>query len=316
METAQLIDVQIDCESPESLRLENSEVDRTNHIIFFLPSWVTSLLAHAILLLLLACVTFPEVGDALPQILTMLPASESQDDEYSFVRVDADQTAITTGELLDSLVDGFDDQLSMAAVEEPFDDSIDVTQLVTEIAPDVPEFFGAYGKGERYAFVIDRSSSMTGEKFEVARKELLKAVKQLRSHQRFYVVFFDKGMLEMFGRNKVSDMLPATPKNLRRVEYWIRNVKVGRGTMPYRAMRRSLEFDPDTVFLLSDGQFNAGDNTVAYLIGGKRIDGQKFDAKSDVKLNTIGFYHQDDGTLKQLADKFDGTYRFVSDDGK
>ena len=118
METAQLIDVQIDCESPESLRLENSEVDRTNHIIFFLPSWVTSLLAHAILLLLLACVTFPEVGDALPQILTMLPASESQDDEYNFVRVDADQTAITTGELLDSLVDGFDDQLSMAAVEE------------------------------------------------------------------------------------------------------------------------------------------------------------------------------------------------------
>ncbi|MFC1757311.1 hypothetical protein ACFL2H_00895 [Planctomycetota bacterium] len=317
MDQVQNPNIQIDCESPESLRLESSEVDRTKQIFFLLPSWVMSLLAHAVLLLLLACVTFPAVGDALPQILTMLPANDPADEEFDLVHVQTEQDVVSEDELFETLAEGFEDEIPLPKLAAFTDDSLDVTQLVSEVATDSetgPEFFGAYGEGERFAFVIDRSSSMTGEKFEVARKELLKAVKQLLPHQRFYVVFFDRGMLEMFGRKKLSDMPLATTRNLRRAEYWIREVKVGRGTMPYQAIRRSLEFDPDTVFLLSDGQFNSGDNTIAYMLKNQRIDGQKMDAESELKMNTIGFYHQDDGTLKHLADKFDGTYRFVADE--
>ena len=127
-----------------------------------------SLLAHAILLLLLACVTFPAVGDSLPQILTMLPASDSANDELDLVQLQADNSELATEDMLDSFVDSFDEDLAPGAMAEFEDDGLDVTQLVTEIAPDGPEFFGAYGTGERFAFVIDRSSSMTGEKFEVA----------------------------------------------------------------------------------------------------------------------------------------------------
>ena len=154
---------------------------------------------------------------------------------------------------------------------------------------------------------------MTGEKFEVAKKELLKAIKQLRSHQHFYIVFFDRGVLQMLGRNNVKDMLPATPKNLRQVEYWIRRVKVGSGTKPYQSIRLALALDPDTMFLLSDGQFNSGDNTVSYLVENRTVDGDKFDrAATDMKLNTIGFYHKGDGTLQRLAERFNGTYRFIA----
>jgi hypothetical protein len=156
---------------------------------------------------------------------------------------------------------------------------------------------------------------MTGKKFDMARAELLNALKQLQPHQWFYVVFFDRGMLEMFGEQPVADMLPATPTNLRRAEYWIRNVEVGQGTMPFQAVRRALEFDPDTLFLLSDGQFNAGDMTVAYLVKQETVDGKQFDKqKSRLRLNTIGFHHQDDGTLEGLAKEFSGTYRFIAEE--
>ncbi|MCA9213704.1 MAG: hypothetical protein KDB27_11590 [Planctomycetales bacterium] len=301
--------VRIDCESAEILRIENSGADRHKQIVLMLPSWLMSMLTHVVLLLLLAFLTFPAVGNSLPQILTVLPAPEPE--EVVFLATDS---KIDDEQVLDLLEDSFDETFDFEPKETEAEQEIDITQFVVSLPRTEPKFYGTEGEGDRYAFVIDRSSSMTGAKFEDARNELLKSLKQLDSNQYFYVVFFDRGMLEMFGRKKVRDMLPATAKNIKQAEYWIRDVKVGQGTMPYQSIRRVLELSPDTIFLLSDGQFNGSDNTVAYLLEHKKVDGQQFDKKAHpFRLNTIGLHHQD-GTLKTLAEEFDGAYQFIAQD--
>jgi hypothetical protein len=314
MGQASKLRIRIDCESPETLRLANSESDRNNQVFYLVPSWLLSLVAHAVLLLLLGLITLPAVRDSIPQVLTVLQTGETESQELDYVHVETDQLAFNADDILQTVDHGFEKAFLPMSIGEVDGELLDITQMVAEFDTDGPEFFGSYGKGERYAFVIDRSSSMTGKKFEVAREELLKALRQLKSHQWFYVVFFDRGMLEMFGDQPVSDMLPATPKNLRRAEYWIRKVEVGRGTMPFPSIRRALEFDPDTLFLLSDGQFNEGDHTVSYLLKNEAVEGAQFDkTKSRLRLNTIGFHHQDDGTLEGLAKEFAGTFRFVAE---
>ena len=137
--------VQIDCDSPESLRLDNSGTDRTNQIVFLLPSWAMSLLAHAILLLLLACVTFPAVGDSLPRILTILPTKESEEEEPTLVQLNLEQDRISTEQILESYVGGFDESVHLDGAAEFVDDVFDATQLVAEIE-EVPEFFWSVWK--------------------------------------------------------------------------------------------------------------------------------------------------------------------------
>ena len=169
-------------------------------------------------------------------------------------------------------------------------------------------FFGAHVSGQRIAFVIDRSSSMRGTKFDHARDEVVRAVNQLVPTQSFYVIFFDRGILRMFGKDDTVDtMLPATPANLQRFNTWVSQLKVGSGTMPYRSVKLIMAMQPDTLFLLTDGNFNSGDKTVAYFNGSKT---------NGVKIHTIGFHHQDDGTLEKIAQKHSGTFRFVSRDKK
>lgn len=314
MEKVSKMRVRIDCESTEALRLANSESDRSSQVFYLIPSWLLSLVAHVVILLLLALISVPAVREVIPQVLTILPTGEIASQNLDFVKVALDEPAFNADDILQTSFAGFDDELLPTSIGQPDGDLLDVTAMAAEVDTEGPEFFGSYGKGERYAFVIDRSSSMTGKKFEVARDELLKSLKQLEPNQFFFVVFFDRGMLEMFGDRSVSDMLPATTKNLRRAEYWIKSVQVGRGTMPYRSIRRALELDPDTVFLLSDGQFNSGDQTVSYLLKNRPVDGDKFDKeKSSLKLNTICFHHQDDGTLEGLAEEFAGTFRFIAE---
>jgi DNA-directed RNA polymerase subunit RPC12/RpoP len=114
-------------------------------------------------------------------------------------------------------------------------------------------FFGKKLTVDSIAYVIDASGSMQGDRFRRARQELVNALKEMRSNQRFYIVFYTDQTYPLFWPNPVVELQPATTLNLQRTMFWLEKAKTSGGTSPQKAMRIALALKPDVVFLLSDG---------------------------------------------------------------
>lgn len=160
-------------------------------------------------------------------------------------------------------------------------------------------FFGQPGRGSRFVYVIDRSGSMEGGRFQDACFELIRSIRALRPHESFYVIFYDSRAHPM----SAPALLRATPTNQEAAVEWIRSMSVGGGTDPTEAMLHALRvLRPDTIWLLSDGQF---DIRVTDAI-------REANPRQQVQINTIAF-HDTAGevVLRRIAEENDGDYRFV-----
>ena len=162
-------------------------------------------------------------------------------------------------------------------------------------------FFGTPSKGRRFVFVIDRSGSMlVDNKFNRAKMELIKTLRTLPFDAKFMIYFFDEDAEALPAR----DLVQATPANIKWAEQWIRNRGVGGGTDPRQALKFTFNLKPDTVWLLTDGQF-ADESGALELI--RRSNGTR-----KARINTLAFRTRlGEELLKQIAEENDGNYRFV-----
>ena len=173
-------------------------------------------------------------------------------------------------------------------------------------------FCGVEGGGNHFVYLVDCSKSM-GIAFESARNELLRSIDALRPDQRFYVIFFDAEPDYMRVNPRDADntqSVLATPKHKLALKQWAMGIKMDRGQAPYEPLEFALELQPDVIFLLSDGEFPAGiesllqeRNRVENLFGENRI-------RSIV--HTIG-YHSRTGEVRMraIAQQNQGQYRHV-----
>lgn len=175
------------------------------------------------------------------------------------------------------------------------------------------EFYGVKSQGRRFVFIVDSSRSMNRGKFEAAQAELMRAVGKMKDNQFFYVIFFDRDAYSMFSlQDPEAGPIRATDENRQRLEYWMKTVPMEFGTNPYQAMVKAVEMSPDAIYILSDGKFTDRGRTVRWLAGNNWIDDPVAGDRPKVVINTIGFYRRDgELLLKQLAQKYGGTYRFV-----
>ncbi len=116
-------------------------------------------------------------------------------------------------------------------------------------------FFGARSKGDRFAFVVDNSSSMKDGRLESAIAELLNATNALTPKQSFYVIFVSDETYPMFFPQAEPDMVPATPANKQRLAKWLPNAILasGKNRELMKAMDMAAALRPHAVFLLWDG---------------------------------------------------------------
>jgi len=165
--------------------------------------------------------------------------------------------------------------------------------------PGLASFFGQTGRGSRFVYIIDRSGSMDGDGFDAARFELIKSIRGLGEHERFYVIFYDSKAKPM----PATGLVVASEKNRQRYIEWVRSVSVGGGTDPTQALTLALtKLKPDTIWLLSDGSFSAGVTATI----------QRLNPRAKVQINTIAFHHRGGETLLRIiADENDGDYRYV-----
>jgi len=164
--------------------------------------------------------------------------------------------------------------------------------------PSAPAFFGSRGKGTKFVYIVDRSGSMSGDRFEAARDELKKSIRTLRTGMSFHVIFYDSNHEELPG----TPLQPVTMESITKAIKWIDGQSPRGGTEPEDAMVRALELKPHTIWLLTDGQFSEGicDKITAS------------NPERRVSINTIAF-HDPSGEplLKRIAAENRGDYRFV-----
>ena len=171
-------------------------------------------------------------------------------------------------------------------------------------------FFGIETTGKSIVYIVDRSGSMEGYRWANATSELLKSIESLNADQKFFVYLFSNAchpMPQMEGRNK---LVSATAENKARFRKWISNQVPDETTMPLSSVRRALNMRPDTIFLLTDGQFY--DNTGEFLIRLAELQAKRTKEKSQV-INTIAFYcdFELEAMLQEIALAHNGTFRSV-----
>ena len=163
-------------------------------------------------------------------------------------------------------------------------------------------FMGVQAQGQRFCIIADRSGSMFGEKFDYLKREILKTVAGMSPHAELQLVFFSERALPY---PKAEWLSPAREQLA--METWLREVFADGDTYPTPAFIHAfaLEPPPDTIFFMTDGQF---DPRVVYQI--RKLQNA---AQRKVEIHTITFIDRSsEGLMKLIAAESGGSYRHVA----
>ena len=162
-------------------------------------------------------------------------------------------------------------------------------------------FFGAGGdEARKIVYVVDRSGSMT-DSIDYVKFELKRSIGELGEEKEFHIVFYSSGPpVEMPTRRLVN----ATDRNKQLAFEFIDGIIPQGETDPSKALERAFDVKPELVYLLTDGEF---DKAIVGLVKQRNTGGQ-------VTVHTIGFlYRMGEQVLKQIAEENGGNYKFVSE---
>ena len=163
-------------------------------------------------------------------------------------------------------------------------------------------FFGITTAGRRFAYIVDKSGSMEGNRMKEAKKELLRSIRSLPDYAKFYIVFYSGTIEEP--QMQESWLLARSP-TINGVSEWVRRLDAGGGTIPLPAFRRVFGLDerPDVIFFLTDGAITSMSSEQVSALNDRGLR---------TVINTIAF--GDDTSqdlLMQIAQDSGGVYRFV-----
>ena len=169
-------------------------------------------------------------------------------------------------------------------------------------------FFGVSSKGTSFAYIVDKSGSMSdGIKMAVAKREMVRSIQRLPDYAQFYIVMFSSDIqMPSFQ----DGWMRARKSMISRVIRWLNNeVDPRGGTDPRTAFLQvfSLKTRPDVIFFLTDGEIT---NFTALELAAMNKRGKK------VVINTIAFGDpSSQDLLKDIAAQSGGVYRFVPANG-
>ncbi|MCH8150668.1 MAG: VWA domain-containing protein [Planctomycetes bacterium] len=166
-----------------------------------------------------------------------------------------------------------------------------------------PSFFGLGGTArgaKKIVYVVDRSGSML-DTFGHVRAEMRRSISALRRSQKFHVIFFNSGQpLENSPQRLVSAIRAQKEKFYR----FLQGVYPEGSTDPAPAMRRAFATEPDLIYFLTDGEFDA--SLVSQL--------DRWNKDKSVKIFTIAYFDRSGAALLEtIARNHGGRYKFVSE---
>lgn len=256
-------------------------------------SWGTSLVVHALLLLLVTYLVAPaDLGRNGARVIRLRLGDVQTSEQQSSAPVEislpvAEPTALPSeaidshsketdlaieeSEVVPEVADASVDSGASAANSIPSKmasteslDSLASTsdkadnsgKAPVEAAQPRGTFFGVSAEGYDFVYILDRSTSMQGSRFERAKKELIRSVRSLRKDQNFYVFLFGKKTEHLFGNySPRPQCVPASDDNKKELEEWLGKRRASGNTDPRTALYLAFEMDPSAIFMLSDGEF-------------------------------------------------------------
>jgi hypothetical protein len=167
--------------------------------------------------------------------------------------------------------------------------------------------FGAIGEGQRFMYVFDRSSSMSGAAISAAKRELNQSLTHLGDIHQFGIVFYNHNQTT-YGHTSGSGarMYFAKKENRVLAERFVSSISAQGATDHLPALKIALEARPDVVFFLTDADDPV--LTAAELQKVKSLN-------AGTIINTIQFGYGPkqnfDNFLEQLSADSGGMYRYV-----
>ncbi|MCH2115126.1 MAG: hypothetical protein MK171_09500 [Pirellulales bacterium] len=167
-------------------------------------------------------------------------------------------------------------------------------------------FFGTKIEGNRILYILDNSGGMKGGKFETLVDELLKSVGSLQPKQQFYVIFYSDTVYPLFYPQPATSFVRPTDKNTNFLREWLDTVELCVGNSIDEALEAALVIQPDTVFLLTDGELFTTETKKRMLLDG---------ASREFPISTFGMGAGETSKfvseLRQVAEANRGTYRTI-----
>lgn len=163
-------------------------------------------------------------------------------------------------------------------------------------------FFGVEARGQRFAFVVDISGSMDGEKLDCLKRELIKAIDRLTENSSFVVLCFSSDVQPL---NNNSKLIPANGKNKKAAFEAIASLRAMGGTEPMSAFSTALRSRPrpDAIYFMTDGLFDVS------VVGGVQAE---LRAGRNVPIHCLSFLDRSsEAMMRRLAEMSDGDYHHI-----
>lgn len=283
----------------------------------FVRTWLPSIVLHALVLLCLTFVTIgsgvfgDEDGEETGVNIVMREADDDKDVEYlnkeEFEAQNSNAPALLPAEQpsedlkLEQLQESPVEQNLESIIGPGSEDSGSTFGGGGGGGGGQTSFFGLSAKGKRVVYIVDRSGSMHGHPFLAAKSELMRSIKALPRGARYNVLFFSSGHTA-FVAVSANRLMRSSRSYNRKVFEWVRQVPCEGGTEPLAALLSALAMEPDVIYFLTDGAFDA--EVVPRVTRANK--------KNNVQIHCIGFSTSGRRLLKELSRLNGGDYRAVS----
>lgn len=298
---------------------QRKELVRRQWMKLLLVGGLVSILVHVMLMILLGSIYRWLPGGSGVESVTYEFAILQEEELTQFQEITLDDMST---EKIEDLYDLLDESMEILqpdipGVEMEFADSGSMTTLGGSGEGEGfglsgggsgTSFFGVSSKGTSFAYIVDKSGSMSdGIKMSVAKRELVRSIQRLPDYAQFYIVMFSSDIqMPSFQ----DGWMRARKSMISRVIRWLNNeVDPRGGTDPRTAFLQvfSLKTRPDVIFFLTDGEIT---NFTALELAAMNKRGKK------VVINTIAFGDpSSQDLLKDIAAQSGGVYRFVPANG-
>lgn len=295
------------------------------------PSWLASVLVHALLFLLLSFFTLANLQrqDDLGLVSASPVAEEIE--EFTDVELDAEDFDELADDMPLEAVDPGEAALGELATDEVLsnvasdlgaeasalgelgslfgDDGVGMAQLGDgQGAAGAATFFGAEVEGNRIVFLVDNSGGMQNGALEALIAELLKTVAALTPKQNFYVIFYSDTVYPLFFPQPANDFVRPTPPTRELLEQWLDTVEVSLGNAVDEGLAAATSINPDVMYFLTDGRVNTTKD-------GRKLKMFLDDGGRNFVIHTYGMGTGDEGTaaeqLQQIAAANGGDFRAI-----
>lgn len=167
--------------------------------------------------------------------------------------------------------------------------------------------FGVEGKGTRFVYVFDRSSSMEGAPLATAKQQLIQSLDSLSSVHQFHIIFFNQQMRNFDLSGGGKRIAFATDRNKKLAARFVGGITADGGTDRLPALRAAIQMNPDVIFFLTDADDPMPQSELEELA--------RLNERAGVVISTIEFGRgpakQKRNFLTELARTTGGQYGYV-----